>query len=85
VSVDAATNTAKACPPWGFGCNCVPKCGVGPLPDGIPNLITGQVRNMRFDDVTVGGTNIGDVLFGPGFNVSNSTIESLFVDGHRVL
>jgi hypothetical protein len=85
VTVAVKTNTASACPQWGHGCNCVPPCGPGPLPQGLPNLITGNVRNLSFDNVTLGGESIAASLFGPRFNVSNATVEGLFVDGRRVL
>jgi hypothetical protein len=81
----AALSTALACPNFGGGCNCVPKCGQGPLPDGMPNLLTGIVRNVSFNNVTIRGASISTSLFTPAFNISNGTVTEVYVDGHRMI
>jgi hypothetical protein len=84
----AAFSAERLCPAWGGGCNCVPPCGAGgALPDGVPNLLTGNVSNVSFDNITfLGGLSIATVLESPAFNVTrNGSVVDIFVDGRRVL
>lgn len=81
----AAFSTQSECKGFGNGCNCVPDCGKGPLPDGVPNLLTGVVKHAEFDNVTLGGVSIAEVLFTPAFNVTSDTVSDIIVDGKRVI
>ena len=82
----AAFSTVDSCPAWAGGCNCVPACGQGTLPDGVPNLLTGTVQRVRFDNVTIAGQSIAAVLDSPAFNVTgNGTVVDVYVDGRRSL
>jgi hypothetical protein len=70
------------------GGDCVPKCGNGPLPTGIPNTIIGgnessqNVSNVAFNRVSIAGVPLGQVLKeSPGlFNVSGS-VFNVTIDG----
>ena len=91
----AALSAVHTCPKNGGGCNCAPPCGQGPLPAGIPNVITGfnatyNVSHLAFVKVTLEGRNIReypDGSFQPGsfngthFYVYNRTVDGIPVEG----
>jgi len=87
----AATSTARTCGATN-GCNCVPACKLhAPLPYGVPNVIQGwtgaTVTGISFNNVTIAGVNIKDMLDGsaPGyFDVTAATVSDITVDGSKV-
>jgi len=71
-----------------FSGGCVPACGNGPLPTGVPNTLSGgnqttqNISGVAFNRVTVAGTPLGKALSAhPGlFNMSGS-VCNVTVDG----
>lgn len=71
-----------------FSGGCVPACGNGPLPTGVPNTLSGgnqttqNISGVAFNRVTVAGTPLGKALSAhPGlFNMSGS-VFNVTVDG----
>merc|ERR1711871_750970 len=88
----AATSTARTCTDSN-GCNCVPACKKGgALPYGLPNIIQGYagatVSGVSFNDVTIAGVSIKNMLDGsaPGyFNVTKDTVSNISVNGAIVI
>merc|ERR1712032_705463 len=83
----ANVSTTRQCPAWGGGCHCFPKCSVGPMPTGPPNLLvagkpSNNISHVAFRAVTVAGEPFHKALdVHPGlFNLSGA-VFNITVDG----
>ena len=91
-----AFSTQRSCPKGGAngegegGCACVPACGPGVLPLGIPNVIAGgpvatnNITSLSFINCTIGGQPMAEVLLGPGFNVTWDAVADITADGKNI-
>ena len=92
----AAVSTQSSCPASGGGCNCYPTpCSAGPLPFGVPNVISAvgpladsNVSGLSFNNVTVAEVGMWHVLTDANyrglFNVTADNVVGLSVDGRPV-
>ena len=89
----AAFSTQRVCPGGKnppAGCSCVPACASGPLPFGVPNRILGgpartnNISSIAFENCTIGGVGVGELLRGGAFNVSWAAVRGITVDGAAV-
>jgi hypothetical protein len=80
-------STMRQCPGFGGGCNCVPPSTGGPLPMGIPSVITGgpgpsnNISGLHFINVTVAGMGMREALASPAFNLSTDFVTGITIDG----
>ena len=87
----ANVSTTRTCPKWGKGCFCQPKCDVGPLPTGPPNLLyageaSNNISHVAFNKITVAGEPLHKVIANNRglFNVSGSVVD-ITVDGNPLV
>lgn len=75
-------------------CNCAPACAKGSaLPHGMPNVLQGYthdglVTGIHFNNVTIAGVSVKDMLSGaaPGYlNVTLDYVTHVYVDGEEMI
>eukprot|EP00937_MAST-01D_sp_MAST-1D-sp2_P006142 g6142.t1 len=85
-----AFSTVRSCPGFAKGCSCVPDCGEGALPRGIPNRVLAgpsfaqnNITSIAFVNSTVGGVDMAEVLSSSAANVTWAFVArgGITVDG----
>jgi len=89
----ASASTMRVCDD-AKGCGCVPPIAEGgAMPYGLPNIMQGYsadnlITNISFNNVTIAGINVKDMLSGavPGYwNVTTEYVNNIYADGVKVI
>jgi len=89
----ASASTMRVCESTN-GCGSVPPIAEGgSMPYGLPNMMQGYsadnlITDIRFNNVTIAGINVKDMLSGavPGYwNVTTEYVNNIYADGVKVI